>query len=92
MSVAAATLSPNVIEARAWFDRVTAPGHQRTVYEAGMLDAFQRTGVACANDVNDTSLAQTGAKLGVSADGLLSAMRGQCPFGAGLAKATPKAE
>ncbi|MCC7383759.1 MAG: hypothetical protein IT384_18100 [Deltaproteobacteria bacterium] len=86
MSVAVAMLSSNVTETRVWFDKVTAPGHQRTVYETGMLDAFQRSGVRCASDVNEASLGETAAKFGISADGLLSAMRGQCPFGAGAAR------
>jgi hypothetical protein len=83
-------VSNNVTTARAWFTGVTAQSAQKSIYDTYLLDAFAREGVTRAGQVDDAKLEKVAQQLGISTDGLLSAMGGRCPFGGGLAKATAK--
>ena len=83
-------VSNNVTTARAWFDKATAPGAQKSVYDGFLLDAFAREGVTRSSQLDDAKFEQVAKGLGISTDGLLSAMGGRCPFGGGMPKATAK--
>jgi hypothetical protein len=83
-------VSNNVTTARAWLDKVTAPGAQKSVYDSFLLDAFSREGVTQSSHLDDAKFEKVAKQLGVSTDGLVSAMSGKCPFGGGLQKAQAK--
>jgi hypothetical protein len=83
-------VSNNVTTARAWFDRVSAPGAQKSIYDGYLLDAFAREGVTSSGQLDDAKFEKVSQQLGISTDGLVSAMSGRCPFGGGMQKATAK--
>ncbi len=87
---ATAKLSPALTEARQLLGEITQKP-VKSMYETMVLDAFAGVGVVSASDLkSDETLGNAAQRLGLNTDGLLRAMKGQCPFGH-LNPATAKA-